>query len=137
MLSEIENGRSAVTFASLVRIARWFGMGPDELFRRSGAPFTPASCPTNNLADVIHARSEANRLSQRALGRMTGYNHVGIALFEKKGLPKKLKVGLIVALDQALGFNGELVGMAWDQAAGQPESDAPESDALDPLGGVG
>jgi transcriptional regulator with XRE-family HTH domain len=112
-------------------------MGPDELFRRSGAPFTPASCPTNNLADVIHARRIAQGLSLRELGRMSGYTHISISKIAKEGLPKKLKVELVVALDEALGFNGELVGMAWDQAAGQPESDAPESDALDPLGGVG
>jgi transcriptional regulator with XRE-family HTH domain len=115
VLSEIETGRSGVTFASLVKIARWFGMGPDELFRRSGASYLPASCATNNLAKVIHTRRIAQGLSLRELGRMIGYTHISISKFEKGGLPKKLKVDLIVALDQALGFNGELVGMVWNQ----------------------
>jgi transcriptional regulator with XRE-family HTH domain len=115
VLSEIETGRSGVTFASLVKIARWFGMGPDELFRRSGASYLPASCATNNLAKVIHTRRITQGLSLRELGRMIGYTHISISKFEKGGLPKKLKVDLIVALDQALGFNGELVGMVWNQ----------------------
>ena len=101
----------------------------------------PANCPINNLADVIHARRIAQGLSLRELGRMIGYTHISISKIEKEGLPKKLKVGLIIALDQALGFNGKLVGMAWDQPAGgiagNSAAGQPESDALDPLGGVG
>ncbi len=134
-LSKIETGKIAITFGYLVKVARWFGMGPEEVLRRSGAPYAPASCSTSNIGEIIRSRRISNQLSLRELGRMIGDTHPGIARIEKKCLPKAIKVELIVVLDKALGFNGELVGMVWDLVAGSidvdGDADHVESDPLD------
>lgn len=115
-LQRIEAKKMAVTLRTLVIVAPIFGLSPSEVMDFAFAPY--AEPTTQKIVDflevgkIIQAKRKYLDMSEEELGLQIDLRTSRIVLLEN-AFPKSVKANIVISLDHALDFDGELIGITW------------------------